>query len=262
MYKVITALALAIVGGIIYWLWSQSRPPPAPPSPPPPPVAAPAPPPPDVKPEAKIQHPIERSPEERLPALDESDRAMRHGMTGLFRLKRLDEVFFLEGIIRRVVATVDALPREQVALDVWPVKPTPGEFQVDGDVARAGAVLTPSPTNPSRYASRIRLAESVDPRTLVDFYTRHYPLFQRAYQELGYPKGYFNDRLIEAIDDLLATPDPDGPLRLSPAGAHYAFADPDLQMRSAGQKILLRMGPQQAARVKTVLRKIRRELTR
>lgn len=30
----------------------------------------------------------------------------------------------------------------------------------------------------------------------MQFYVRLYPLFQKAYVELGYPNGYFNDRLI------------------------------------------------------------------
>ena len=41
----------------------------------------------------------------------------------------------------------------------------------------------------------------------------------------------------------------------------YEFADADLQERSAGQKIMLRMGSGNAARVKDKLRAIRRELT-
>jgi hypothetical protein len=40
----------------------------------------------------------------------------------------------------------------------------------------------------------------------------------------------------------------------------YQFADPDLETRSAGQKILLRMGAENAARVKAKLTEIRREL--
>ena len=42
----------------------------------------------------------------------------------------------------------------------------------------------------------------------------------------------------------------------------YEFADPALEQRSAGQKIMLRMGSENAARVKSKLREIRRELLR
>ena len=42
---------------------------------------------------------------------------------------------------------------------------------------------------------------------LASIYVRYYPLFQEAYEELGYPGRYFNDRVIEIIDHLLQTPD-------------------------------------------------------
>ena len=91
-------------------------------------------------------------------------------------------------------------------------------------------------------------------------YVGLYPLFQRAYEELGFPGKYFNDRLIEAIDDLLETPELDAPVKLLRPRVLFEFAEPDLETRSAGQKILLRMGPENAARVKAKLWEIRREL--
>jgi hypothetical protein len=41
----------------------------------------------------------------------------------------------------------------------------------------------------------------------------------------------------------------------------YEFADPALESRSAGQKLLLRMGAENAARAKGRLREFRREIT-
>jgi len=41
----------------------------------------------------------------------------------------------------------------------------------------------------------------------------------------------------------------------------YEFADPALENLSAGQKIVVRMGPENGKRVKDKLRAIRRELT-
>jgi Protein of unknown function (DUF3014) len=41
----------------------------------------------------------------------------------------------------------------------------------------------------------------------------------------------------------------------------YQFADPELESRSAGQKILMRMGPVNESRVKAKLRDIRKALT-
>ena len=52
---------------------------------------------------------------------------------------------------------------------------------------------------------------------------------------------------------MLATPDVSGPIRLIKPEAFYLFADEDLESLSAGQKVLLRMGPENAARIKAKL---------
>jgi hypothetical protein len=89
---------------------------------------------------------------------------------------------------------------------------------------------------------------------------RFYPLFQEAYRDLGYPNGYFNDRLVEAIDDMLAAPIMSGPVKLSQPKVLYEYADPSLEQRSAGQRIMMRMGSDNAARVKAKLAQFRREI--
>jgi hypothetical protein len=104
--------------------------------------------------------------------------------------------------------------------------------------------------------------ESVGTQALVQGYLQAYPLFQQAYEQLGYPGKYFNDRLVEAIDDMLAAPELDGPVRLSRPKVLYEFADPGLQARSAGQKILMRLGRDSELKVKAKLREIRQELAR
>jgi len=90
---------------------------------------------------------------------------------------------------------------------------------------------------------------------------RFYPLFQQAYRELGYPDGYFNDRLVVVIDHLLATPDVPQPVALRQPNVMYEYADPALESRSAGQKLLIRSGPANETAIKAKLREIRAALT-
>jgi hypothetical protein len=52
------------------------------------------------------------------------------------------------------------------------------------------------------------------------------------------------------------------PLALVQPKVLYEYADADLQALSAGQKVLLRIGADNAARVKAKLRELRREITR
>ena len=103
-------------------------------------------------------------------------------------------------------------------------------------------------------------------------YGRLYPLFQQSYEELGYPGRYFNDRLVGVIDHLLAAPEPggaiavrlvdvQGPEKLTRPWLHYEFADPALEGLSAGQKLLVRVGPVNERRLKARLAALRKALT-
>lgn len=208
----------------------------------------------------EIAHPIvaEEAPAIASVTVDSSDNVFTQFVTSLFKAKSLPDFIYSDRMLRRFVATVDNLPRKEVALRLRPVKPAQGMFLVENQ----GTLLNISPENSARYERYVRALESIDIATAVQFYATHYALFQKAYQELGYPKGNFNDRLFEAIDDMLATPQVTPPVALVQPKVLYRYADPELENRSAGQKVMLRMGPDNSARVKTVLNKVRAELLR
>jgi hypothetical protein len=134
-----------------------------------------------------------------------------------------------------------------------PVPSTPGPFLTVGDEQQA----TLDEHNEARYAAAIAALRALDLRAVSGLYQHFYPLFQRAYEDLGYPHGYFNDRLVAVIDHLLATPQPPEPLALVRPKVFWEFADPELEARSAGQKLLLRMGRDNAAFVRARLRELR-----
>jgi hypothetical protein len=190
-----------------------------------------------------------------LPALADSDAAMRDALAKLFG-RELEEFFNLHEIIRRIVASVDNLPRKDLPLRVMPIKPVAGLPLTSGK----GETLTLGPKNAARYGTYVRLAEAVPTAALVAVYVRFYPLFQQQYEELGYPGKYFNDRLVDVIDHLLAAPEVQEPVRVTQPKVLYEFADPKLEALSAGQKILVRMGSENAAKVKAKLREIRSTL--
>jgi hypothetical protein len=231
-------------------------------SPPPPaqgaaaPQPAPAAPP---APEPAIQHPLEtaaQAPAPSLPTLENSDSMMRDSVAHLIGRKAFAEAVIPQQLVRRIVATIDNLPRPTAPQRMMPLQPVPGAFAALGG-NDDGSI---DPANYARYTPYVRVLQSVDAHALVQRYVRAYPLFQRAYEELGFPGKYFNDRLLQAIDDMLATPEIDGTIHVVRPKVLYQFADPDLETRSAGQKILLRMGAENAARVKAKLTEIRREL--
>ena len=105
------------------------------------------------------------------------------------------------------------------------------------------------------------MALSADVEAVAEVYRRYYPLFQDAYVDLGYPQGYFNDRLVEVIDHLLATPEIDDPVGLVRPHVLYEYEDPDLEALSSGQKLMLRMGKAHANSLKARLRELRALIT-
>jgi hypothetical protein len=176
----------------------------------------------------------------------------------------------LDGFVRRVVATVDNLAREHAPVAVWPVHPTPGRFSV---LRGADGRETPHPDNSERYASLVRAVEAVDMDRAVAIYRRLYPMFQQAYEELGYPGRYFNDRLVQVLDHLIATPVPasppavrlvevKGPVPSSRPWVRYEYVDPALESLSAGQKILIRVGADQQRRLQDRLKALRDRVAR
>ena len=66
--------------------------------------------------------------------------------------------------------------------------------------------------------------------------------------------------MIEVIDHLLETPELDEPPRLVRPHVLYEYQDPALEALSSGQKFLLRMGAENAARTKQALEALRARL--
>jgi Protein of unknown function (DUF3014) len=259
---VVALLAIAI-GAYYFYFVSTHLAEPAPAAPPAPPPQAEQPAPQAESPAPAIEHPVE-APKAApgqivppLPALRDSDPAAREALIGLFGAKTFASYFYPERLILRIVATVDNLPRHAAPARMMPVKPVDGRFAVAGSGDQAAI----DPRNAARYAPYVRIAKAINARKLVEVYSRYYPLFQEAYRQLGFPNGYFNDRLITCIDDLLAAPELDGPVKLAQPKVLYEYADPDLEARSAGQKIMMRIGRDNELAIKIKLREIRRALT-
>ena len=223
-----------------------------------------------------IEHPIEdiglNAPQGgaaagEIPTLDASDASVEGAATDLLGGEVVLGLVNSGDYIRKIVATVDNLARDRTSARLWPVQPAPGRFTVRQEDERTYL----SAENFQRYSPFVDLATSVDTEKLVALYVRYYPLFQQAYEDLGYPRRYFNDRVIEVIDNLLATPDPgdtielvlppqDPSVEVARPWVLYEYADPALRSLSAGQKVLVRMGAENASRVKTKLRELRKRL--
>lgn len=177
----------------------------------------------------------------------------------------------LQGLAHHIAATVDNLPRSHAAPRLWPLSPVGGRMVITED----DNGMHIAAANASRYDALAGFVKAVDPVQAAALYRKVYPALQQAYENLGYPGKHFNDRMVQVIDHLLQTPQVNGPLRVKlvqvqiPGQAaaapqqpwlRYEYADPQLQSLSAGQRILLRLGPAHAQTVQAQLRALRGQL--
>ena len=193
-------------------------------------------------------------PEINLPQLNDSDQPLLQDAALLLPEEKLAQHLAREDIIRKLVVTIDNLDRSGVALDKRAVLPIPGDFFV----SEIGDVFRLSTNNYLRYENLTQLLTSIDSDQAAQLYFRYYPLFQEAYQELGYPEAYFNDRLVEVIDHLATWSSPDAgmPVLTRPKSA-YVFESEALESLSVGRKALVNMGPANAKRIQSKLLELR-----
>jgi hypothetical protein len=245
-----TVAAIVVVAGIFgAYYWYDHRPVEAPP--PAPAAATPAP---EAPANTGPDHPLDDRDADHTTRLDDSDAVILAALgkvTG-WNAKVL-KLLLPKDLIRHVVATVDALPREKLPIAALPTKPVPGPFRVSA-LGEGNVIAT---ANARRYDPLVSAVQGLDMNALAGVYRHFYPLFQEAYRDLGYPKGNFNDRLVEVIDDLIEAPDPKAPIAVASPGVMYHYVDADLEGLSAGQKVLVRMGEAHEKIVKAKLSEFR-----
>lgn len=106
----------------------------------------------------------------------------------------------------------------------------------------------------ARYDGVARVFGSLELNAAAKAYQTLHPLIDAVYAEIAPPGAKFDDTFNRAIDRLTAVPLPSGPVEVVEKGALYAFADPELEARSAAEKHLLRMGPKNQAIIQSRLR--------
>ena len=184
---------------------------------------------------------------------DVGEAAVNKELARNWPLAQLRKYFNLQEQARRLVITVDNLPREHVPSQLRITRGVPELLRVQKD----GETITLDPSNYERYDRIISYVEKMDARKIGRLYAKFYPLLQRTYEETGFPEERFHDRVLAALDDMMDAPRPTGPIRLVQPKVLYRFEYDHLESLSAGQKIMIRVGPDNAARLRKVLARVR-----
>ncbi|ASD66559.1 DUF3014 domain-containing protein [Pseudoalteromonas piscicida] len=190
-------------------------------------------------------------PEVTLPPLSQSDVEIKEAVSNYLSNQAV-KLLADDDVIRRTVVYVDNLAKGKVAENHAPVvKPQDGFSVIDDDI-----IIT-DPNSYERYTPYVAMFDTMSTAQVVRLYDQYKPLFEEAYEEIGYEGDAFNGTLTDAIDELLATPIPDTALPLVKDSVTYKYAYAEWEQLSPAQKQFLRMGPENMKKVKKRLEEIK-----
>jgi hypothetical protein len=189
-----------------------------------------------------------------LPPLDQMDTFLRALLGTLSSHPELARWLATDDLIRQLANGIDRVSRGgSPARDLAVLKP-----KRPFTVPTRARETTIDPETYRRFDALAGLVESLDARAVADVYRTIRPRLDEAYRGLGRTEGSVDAAVSAALQVLLDTPAPTGPVRVVPGpGVTYVFADPTLEGLQPAQKQLLRMGPDNLARVQTRLREIK-----
>lgn len=192
------------------------------------------------------------TPAPELPDLADSDAFTRDLIQPLSDSSDISQWLSTDSLLQKAVAVVDGLARGVVLKKVIPGLPE-GNFTV----IKEQDIIWLDEANYARYDNYTNTITSIPPQSLANSFHRLRPLLEKAYGELGGQPEAIDNRIIAAIDRMLATPDHNGPFALKRESVHYQFADPTLEALPGVQKQLLRIGPKNRTKLLNYLRELR-----
>ncbi len=211
-----------------------------------------------VEPESEIIEVIEEPVvnEEPLPELIDSDRYAVEKALAAANGMEITPILVEQDVIRHFVVFVDNLAQGELARKVSPVKAPKTDFTVT-DVSNKTYL---NPDSYHRYDIYADLVSNLDEQKLIETYHKLMPLLDQAFEELGYENSNFNNQMLKAIDVILDAPIIEHPIELSTISVNYQFVDPELESLPNAQKLMIRMGPENAKKVKAAMRKLKQQL--
>ena len=205
----------------------------------------------------------------KLPILSSSPKNINTALLELFGEKTLLSLLRINDFINHFVVTVDNLGGPVSSIEKWPVKKADGRFQTE---IRDGQVVIAS-ANAQRYQAYVDAIKKIDLPKAAALYFAFYPKIQETYASIGYPDKQFNQRFIQVLDLLIKTPEAsefmpvemmkvEGPYQFAQPWTHYQFQNSSYEQLAIGQKIMLRLGPQNESTVKAKLKSFRELINR
>lgn len=179
-------------------------------------------------------------------SLETSDLELREMLTPVNASTVITQALGTDDLILRSAGLIDGFSHGLTPRKILPLEPPKQKFTpliIDGEVQL-------DPASYQRYNNYAKAITAVDTGLLVTAFHRYRPLIEQAYEEFGYSAEELDNALIRSLDYVIATPELDRPIALERKEAVFLYADPELEKLPSLQKQLLRMGPDNTAKIK------------
>jgi len=159
-------------------------------------------------------------------------------------------------ILRSTIVFVENFSQGVFIPNFSPMNPPKKSFMAQ----RKGDKIIVAPPSYQRYDNYADYIYSFDSKGFVKYYQTLKPSIDEIYAEIAPPGSNFDDTLNKAIEMALSTPIIYEDIELNSPSVMYLYSDPALESLNNAQKLLLRMGPHNLAKIKHKLRNIQAEL--
>ncbi|RUP83591.1 DUF3014 domain-containing protein [Alteromonas sp. KS69] len=198
-----------------------------------------------------MPEPVEPDPE----PLDVSDPAIKSSLLDISTATddSVNRMIVNEGLLQRFVVSVTNLANDEMAPNHQLLTPPEQTFRV---YSQAGKQWIDAASY-KRYTPYVNMLESFESEALLGMYDIYKGDIQDKYAEIGDSNKNFNEVVLDAIDQLLDTPEVPVPVEVYTDSVTYKYTDPRLENLNEPQKQLLRTGPDNMRRIKAKLREIK-----
>jgi len=194
----------------------------------------------------------EPEPEPEPEPLDISDAAIKTAVMALSKMPEIGQIIVNDDLLRRFVVFTNNLAEQELAENHQFLAVPNATFRVYRQADKEWI----DSASFKRYTVYAEALDSMSTDTLIELYQTYKPAITEAYLEIGDPDDDFNDRLLDAIDHLLDTPEIPLPVEVYSDSVMYKFRNERIENLSNPQKQLLRTGPENMRQIKAKLREI------
>ena len=209
---------------------------------------------------APVEVPVVAAPEiavVNLPTLNDSDSFVLEGLQAMQNGVAMVRLLTNEQFVRNFVVFVENVSRGGFPQTELPYRPLGQEMPVSNIDDN---LFLMAPAAHARFNQVVDTFVALETDQMLTLYRTLSPLFQQAYAEIGFRDVNFDDTVRRALTQVVSAAPVEGPYQLVKPSVMYLYADSNIENLSEVNKQLIRLGPENSAKLQEKLRQFLQQL--